>query len=52
MLKEGGYSDDEKRLVEDAIREWSRIYRLAAAVGVHFTKHDYRDFMMRKLGAK
>jgi hypothetical protein len=52
MLKEGSFSAEEKQLIEDAITEWSRVYKLGIALGIHFTKHDYRNFMMKKLGAK
>lgn len=43
-------SDDAKRRVHEIMQEWILINEMAIALGVKLTKHDYREFMLRKMG--
>ena len=45
-------SGEAKSRVDEIIREWFQINQMAIALGVTLTKHDYREFMLRKIGAK
>ena len=45
-------SGEAKSRVGEIIREWFQINQMAIALGVTLTKHDYREFMLRKIGAK
>jgi hypothetical protein len=45
-------SAEERRQVDEILKEWTRLNQLALALGVHLTKHDYREFMLRKIGVK
>jgi len=45
-------SPEEKSQVAGIIGEWTRLNLLALALGVHLTKHDYREFMLLKIGVK
>jgi hypothetical protein len=45
-------STDERRVVEEIVKEWTRLNMMALALGVHLTKHDYREYMLRKIGVK
>jgi len=45
-------SDSARKRVDQIILEWMEINQMAIALGIHLTKHDYREFMLRKIGAK
>jgi hypothetical protein len=45
-------SAEQKRQVDEILKEWICLNELALALGVHLTKHDYREFMLRKIGVK
>jgi len=43
-------SDEAKRQVDEIVQEWFLINEMAIALGIKLTKHDYREFMLRKMG--
>lgn len=45
-------SVEARRQVDEIISEWARLNQMAIALRVHLTKHDYREFMLRKIGVK
>jgi hypothetical protein len=45
-------SAEERRRAEEIVKEWANLTSMALALGVHLTKHDYREFMLRKIGVK
>jgi hypothetical protein len=45
-------SPEERKRVDQILNEWASMNILALALGVHLTKHDYREFMLRKIGVK
>lgn len=45
-------SVEERRQAEEIVKQWARLNSMALALGVHLTKHDYREYMLRKIGAK
>jgi hypothetical protein len=45
-------SAEERRQAKEIVEEWTRLNLMALALGVHLTKHDYREFMLRKIGIK
>jgi hypothetical protein len=45
-------SAEERRQVDEILKKWTRLNQLALALGVHLTKHDYREFMLQKIGVK
>jgi len=45
-------SSEAKTQVDEIIAEWFQINEMAIALGVKLTKHDYREFMLHKIGAK
>lgn len=45
-------SPNDKSRAYEIMNEWTRVNGLALALGIKLTKHDYRDFMLRKLAVK
>ena len=45
-------SGEARTRVDEIIAEWFQINQMAIALGIRLTKHDYREFMLRKIGVK
>ncbi len=45
-------SPEQRSQVKEIVGEWTCLNQLALALGVHLSKHDYREFMLRKIGVK
>jgi hypothetical protein len=52
MVKVVPPSSPSRGRVEEIISEWASITQMAIALNITLTKHDYREFMLRKIGAK